>query len=317
MMVLLMELLVAAPAFPAPMIYDKVVAVVGSTPILLSEVRRKVEVGPLTIVSTFPSSQQDVLFDRALHDAINMVLMEEEALERGIEVSEKEIEEQMDHITAQQNATRDELVGFLESQGISMEEYREDLRLQLLFGKFQGRVLAPQIRITQRRLQDHYHMTYQSSPEDVRLHLWQIVAKTAQGSLRDGEEGVVQACYGEWSQGRLSWQRLQHRMQSADAAAGGCASLEPSDLGMLHLSDLAPGIRGAFGELATGSLSRPVLIGGRWRLFYIAQKASSLKPHFTSQKQQLEWQLRSAELQKTLQEWLVLKRKQHPLSVIP
>ena len=300
----------ASPALSAPMIYDKVVAVVGKTPILLSEVRRKVLSGPLVTVSAFPSSQNDVLFDQALHDAINMALIEDEALDQGLEVLDEELEDRINQITQRERATREQLISFLKEQGLSFDDYKEDMRKQLLVQKFKGRVLAPRIRITKRSVEDHYHITYQSSPEDTRLHLWQVIVP--------GKDTLpwIKAWYDEHSKGELTWEGLKKRAQSSQSSDL-WSQVQISSLGVLHVSDLADTIQKAFVELEAGNLSQPVSLDGKWRLFYIEKKESSLKPHFVAQKDELEWELRNKQLSKVLEEWLVVKRKQYPLSVIP
>lgn len=281
------------------MIEDRVVAVINDTPILDSEVRSKVRSGPLVMVSEYPSSSEDTPYQKALNDAINLTLVEEKSAELDIEVSEEELDQQIEGVLQQQNATREQLLNFLESQGLEWQDYRTDMHHQILVQKFRGRWLAPRIRITQRRIKDHYRVTYKRSPEDTRLSVWQITApdRTVGYAWHDRHMGR--------SLSPQQWQELQTE------ATGGAL-----DMGQLNLRDLASDLRAGFEEITLGALSKPVFLGGQWRLFFISELQSTETSHFQAHASELQWQLHRQQSDHELLDWLVRQRKQHPQAIL-
>ena len=136
---------------------DGIAAVVNNNPILLSEVNKKISPeGASLLISAYPATQDASLLEQALQDEINTTLILQTTERLGLEASTEEVDRRLGEIKKQNRLSDQMLETFLQQQGKSMEDYREFLRKQILLGKFRGRVILPQIQITEKDLLAFY-----------------------------------------------------------------------------------------------------------------------------------------------------------------
>ncbi|MCY4380927.1 MAG: SurA N-terminal domain-containing protein, partial [Proteobacteria bacterium] len=187
---------------------DRIVAVTGETPILLSEVEKKVTAGPLIQLSDYPLSDNDPDYDRALQDAVNFALIRNYAESIEIDVTEGEIDTQLQEILQSQGATQNELEVYLESENISLSDYRDDLKNQILIQKFQRRVVAPSSRVTDQRVREAYQKKFQSSPFDVSFNLVQVKLTSVTEMNEIEQKNMANQMYQKILSQKLKWHQL-------------------------------------------------------------------------------------------------------------
>ncbi|MCY4444833.1 MAG: SurA N-terminal domain-containing protein [Proteobacteria bacterium] len=289
------------------MIYDRIVGVASGQPVLLSEVRKKVDKGPLVFISEYPSDTTDTLFDRALHDALNFALIKNAAAARGIEVEEGDVDEHIIRITQQQKATVEDLKQFLQSQGMSYMQYRKDLADQILWQKFQGVVLMPTVRISDRRLKEHYHMSYQRSPDDIRYNL---------EGLYVSSKTLAQRLYEKLANREISVQAM--REPSKLDLGSPDVVVRYDDLGAIGDSELSEAIRLGLKGLEAGRFSPPIQTGTQsYYILYIKAQEVSEKPHYVEKKEELRALVRSQELRSALRTFLHTERSKEAIYITP
>lgn len=143
-----------APTTPAPggeELVDRVIAVVGDTALLLSDLRTAVQQIQAS-GATIPEDpvQRDAFLDQVLQDRINTVLLVEAARAAGIAVDEDQVtravEEQIAQTLRSFGGSQAQLETALTADGMSMAQYREMLRQQFIDDQLMRSFMAERMR---------------------------------------------------------------------------------------------------------------------------------------------------------------------------
>ena len=113
---------------------DKIVAIVETQTITNSELNKKKE----QIRKTLSQQGEDVSSDKkitklSLDQLITEKLVFEYSLMQGISVSEEQLNNVMNGIAKSNNISIEELIKEIEMDGTRYSDFREDIRIQLLF----------------------------------------------------------------------------------------------------------------------------------------------------------------------------------------
>jgi len=114
-----------------------IVAMVDGKPITLAQLRRRAapHVASLRRSGMASWAQPDAIrkvWAEVLGSMVDDALFEQAAAHDSIKLSDKEVDEQLDRVAASQQMTRDALLGEVHAAGMTLPEYREELRRQLL-----------------------------------------------------------------------------------------------------------------------------------------------------------------------------------------
>jgi len=291
---------------------DRIVATVDGSPVLHSKVEAKVTSGFFSI-SFYPAAEDAPVYEKALQDAINFELVLKKAEELEIEVSDTELDQEINFNLENRGQNREGLMEALRKAGIEYEEYREDFRKQMLFRRFQGMVVRPMIKITDKDVETFYLKKSGSSADNVRLTLRQILIKVPQGSSDD----VVQA---KLKLAKSVLQKLNSgssfeetaRLYSDLDGAKENGGLMPD----LRLSELSESIRKEVEKLDVGKFTEPVRSPLGFHLFYLEGKKFSGSGDFQKKKKELENELMMAEGEIQTRKWLTDARRKADIKIV-
>jgi foldase protein PrsA len=119
--------------------------------------------------------QYQLLSDAAVSDLILTRWVLGEASERGIEVSEREIDDELDNVIKQQFGSQKAFDKFLDQSGFTLDEARQRVKLQLVSQRIQSDVLPKTPEITSDEIKTFYdaNKSQFETPEtrDVRVVL--------------------------------------------------------------------------------------------------------------------------------------------------
>lgn len=138
--ILLLGSLSLSPTLRAEIV-DKIVAVVGSEVITLSDLR---EFEKMT-----GKSQKELL-----QDAIQHILLKQEIERLGITASNDELSNALRGILRQNQISLEALRQELAKKGIAFDQYRESLREEIKKGKFIGQFISPKVTLTDTDLEE-------------------------------------------------------------------------------------------------------------------------------------------------------------------
>jgi parvulin-like peptidyl-prolyl isomerase len=311
--VLASVLTILSPAsLMAEELIDKVVAVVNGVPILHSEVETKVRSGFFS-VSFFPAAEDAPIFEKALQDAINFQLILQRAEELDIEVTDTELDQEINYNLERRGQNKDGLVDALKQAGMDYQEYREDFRKQVVFRRFQGMVIRPMIKITDKDLETFYLKKTGSTAENVRLILRQILIKVPEGSVDEVVQGKLKLA-------RSIYQKLESGTEFEQAARI-YSDLEGARengglMSGVKLSDLSDSIRKEVEKLDAGKFTLPVRSPLGFHIFFLESKKFSGSDEFLKQKRELENELMMVEAEAQTKRWLTDFRRKNEIKIV-
>lgn len=133
-------------------VYDRIVALVGEEPILLSQLKKSLRIDDYERLIKIPRDRQD----KALDELIEKSLIEQKAKKLAITVTDKEVEEEVETVKKNNNITTEVLVEVLKKEGLSLEDYKEAIKSQILKAKLVNREVRSQVVVTDELLLTYY-----------------------------------------------------------------------------------------------------------------------------------------------------------------
>lgn len=292
---------------------DGLAATVKSVPILHSEIQSKIERGQTVIISPYPAKEDASEFEKALQDQINFELILQRVDELELSVTESEIDSEISKFLSSRKLTLAGLQEALEQQGMTYEQYKEDFADQIVIRKFQGRVINPLIKITDKDLESYYLKRVGSTSENVSLKLRQIFIKTPSDSSDVVTEGKL-------DRAQEVYEKLKAGMDFGEAAKVFSdlpgATENGGAMAAIQLSDLSQQVRDVIAPLAEGEFTQPISTPAGYYIFFLEKRQFSGSSGFDKQKQRLEFELRSEELANQTQKWLVEQRRLSKIKII-
>lgn len=302
----------ASRAVAAEQLIDRLLAEVNGEAITFSQVQTKVNKGPLIEVSPYPALESDPPEKVALQDLVNKTLIMQKADELDLEISDSDLNEEINKFLQRRNMTREALMEALAQQGMSFDQYKEDFRTQSIIQMFQGRELLPQLKITDRDVQLFYLRNSGSMAENIKLTLKQLdisVPPGAVDAVKEGKKQLVEKVYQELEGGMPFEQAVKIYSDSESARENGGA-MPP-----IYLKDLAPTFQSSIKDLEEGRYSRPIETPGGYFIFYVSKKEFAGNEQYEKQKPQLEAALRQEEMGKLLQKWIEGQRRRSNIKI--
>ena len=159
-------------------IVERVVAVVGERPILLSELRHRARPHLYRILATTPDpTRQAALETELFRDLLNRMIddrLEEQAADKAhLAVTPEEIDAAIRNIAASARITVKDLIGEAKKQGLTEQDYRDELRRQVLEGKLVNLRVRGRVRVTDQDARAAYQRVLKEMDKEqpVEVHI--------------------------------------------------------------------------------------------------------------------------------------------------
>jgi peptidyl-prolyl cis-trans isomerase SurA len=201
-----------APARDADaVIVERVVAVVGDQPILLSELRHRARPNLLRLVASgrdanYQAAAQTEIFKALLNAMIDDRLVEIAARRGNIQVTDEEVDRGITNIAAQAKMSVTQALDEIRRQmGLSEVDYRAEIRRQILQAKLVELRVRPRVRVTEQDARAAYQhwRTELAQEQPLELHMLALrvpqpgTEEMVQKRFRIAEEVVKRAHAGE------------------------------------------------------------------------------------------------------------------------
>jgi peptidyl-prolyl cis-trans isomerase SurA len=269
-------------------IVERVVAVVGERPILLSDLRHRARPFLYRIISSTPDPAQQAaheteMFRELLSRMIDDRLEEHAADQAHLGVTPDEVDNALRNVAGQAKITVHELLMEAKRQGLTEQDYRDEIRRQVLEGKLIQLRVRGRVRVTDqdaRASYDHWLKDFETQqPVDVRIIAMRLPKSATEtlvtARLKLAEEIVARARRGE------DYCKLVRTYSDEAARADTCGSTGPQPIDALQ----GP-IQEAVRRLKEGETSDPIRFGNE--AIVIAQLAKQPKiPAFEQVKEQM------------------------------
>jgi peptidyl-prolyl cis-trans isomerase SurA len=311
--ILLVYLCMGSKAVLSEELVDRIVAIVDGSPVLLSEVVEKIEAGPLVVISDHPSTDKSPPYERALNDAINWKLATLKADELGVEVEDSDVDREIDQNLKRLQLSRDQLKQRLAQEGVAYEDYFQDAKDYLRLQRFQGRIIRPLIKITDRDLETFYLKKTGDSKESIELQLRQIlisIPKDAPSEVVAAKSVLAKQVYQKLVDG--SPFPMLAKVYSDDSKARENGGQLPP----LKLGDLNQILQSEIQKLEPGQFTPPIKTPMGWYLFFLENKQFTASRGFLANKAKLQDELLYLELQEQTKRWVVEQRRKSKVILI-
>jgi peptidyl-prolyl cis-trans isomerase SurA len=146
-------------------VVERIVAIVGDKAILLSELRERARPYLVAVQQKVPTGAQQAaaesqIFKELIEKMIDEELEAQAASKARVSVSTEEIDNAIQNIAASQGMTTEQLYkGALAASGMTRQEYREELRRQILEGKMVQLRVRGKVRISEEDVRTQFERT--------------------------------------------------------------------------------------------------------------------------------------------------------------
>jgi len=235
---------------------DEIVAIVDENVILRSELESTIE----NVLNQFTARgdripPRQVLEEQVLERLIMNEVQVQRAEMTGIRISDQEIDNTLNNVARQNGMSLIQLRQALESEGMDFNEFRDDVRHQLLVSRLNQRIVESMDQVTETEIDI---LLASGALESDDYHLSQVALQVPQGATPNQIRSIQQ---------RITdiRQRIDEGMEFSEAAANFSESpdaLEGGEIGWRNLNTMPRQIADAIRDLQPGQVSPPLVTEG-------------------------------------------------------
>jgi peptidyl-prolyl cis-trans isomerase SurA len=238
---------------------DRIVAIVNDDAITLSELNEAFEPYVQQMrEARYPSGiSREMLFkvrEEMLNKMIDEKLAHQESERLHVSVDDREVDQQIEQIKSEHFLTEEELRKSLAADGHTLEEYRKQIKEQMLRIKLINIEVKSKIAVTEKDIRDYYEEHKEDYQETEKYHLRTILIKVPPSSSADQKKAAferIDLIMEELKSGSAFHELAKQHSQDSTAATGG-------DLGLFTLNELSSEFREAVRRMAEGEISPAV-----------------------------------------------------------
>ncbi len=248
---------------------DAVVASIDDRPITLSEVSARMM--PPTRM-TLSEAEASPAFKQALDELIAQRLIEAEASERKLSVTDDEVAEYMREVATRNSLSPEEFLVALRREGRSENEYKAQIKSDILRSKLAGSFARGSVAVSDEEVNKALNETGEekkNAPSEL-VTLRQIMLSAEHHSAEEAEK-VLEDLKEKIEDGASFTELVEANSEAPDASDGGL-------LGEVALSDLNSDIAAAVEDLDEGEISEVVKSDQGYHLFLLEARASAPVP---------------------------------------
>jgi peptidyl-prolyl cis-trans isomerase SurA len=231
-----------------------------------------------------------------LRDLIDQALLVQKASDLDINV-ETDIVKRLDDIRKQYNlANLEDLQKDVEKQGILWEDFKEQIRRQLLMREVIGREVGSRISPSRQEARKYYDEHKKEFQSQGVVHLSQILISTEKHKPDEAKKRADSALAELKSGTRFS--------EVAKKYSDGPAAEQGGDIGMLKTNTLAPSIAAIVDKLDTNDTSSLVETKSGYLILKLMERFSPGIPKFEEVEQRVNEMIYNQKMQPKMREYL-------------
>lgn len=297
-------------------IVDRIVAVVNDDIISLFELNQSMAPYMEKVKSmNYSPEKESAMMYKVREDLLNKMveqkLTDQEIARTGIRVSEKDLDDAIEHIKKINYYTDEELRKGLQSEGMSYKEYRNRLKEQLLRTRFVQFELKSRIVITQEDVREFYDKNKSQYQVEKTFHLRTIIRKppdfSSENELRVFEQ-EMKKIHDQLVQGADFKEMAQKHSQLLAEDQG--------DLGSFPLSDLAPQVQDAVKKLKVGEFTNVVRTDLGFQIFLLENINNEEGKAFEDVSAEIEEKIYRDKVEKKFNSWIKELRDRSHIRII-
>jgi peptidyl-prolyl cis-trans isomerase SurA len=298
-------------------VVDRIVAIVNDDLITLFDLNQTFRPFEENVkaLGYAPERERETLFklrSDLLKQIIERKLVDQVVKKNNIEVSEQEIDNALERIKETRALTDDALRAGLAQQGLTLEEYRKNLKQQLLRNKLVDREIKSKIVITEDEIKDYYDAHREKYAGELKYHLWNIYIRIPEFA---GESAK-----------RLALEKMeavvtglkQGRPFESFAAGDPDSPMTPNgaDLGLFKLGELSAELQDAVKGMKAGDFSSILKTDMGYQIIYVQKIVETQPKSLAAVKSEIYGILYNEASDNKFQSWLKDLQKRSHIKII-
>ncbi len=240
-------------------VVDRIVAVVNNEIITLSQLNKATEQYKVNIASSQNSqAQKEELVKQLetdiLQQLIDASLTRQEAVKYGIDVDDTDVDRAMDNFKKSNNLDQETLERGLAAEGLTIDDYREKLREQILQSMLVNRAVRSKVIITDSDVQKYYEANIDKFSGVKKYKLRNI--------LTESEDDI------QFVEKKLR-KKASFAALAKEYSIGSNAS-EGGNLGVFDINSFSQQIKTALENLKKGEFTSVMRTGKAYQIIYVA-----------------------------------------------
>ena len=297
---------------------NRVMAVVGDEIITLMNVEKLLSGMESGLVAAARAKGQNLpsrgeLHRLALDRLIEDSIFDQAVRKERITASDEEVNLYINRIKQSNNLTDEGFAAQLSRRGLTPEEYREELKRDILKNKLVERAVKSRIVISDVQVEEYFkgnNSQYQAMDQIHFRALFLNLPDDASPIIEDTVKSKIQNIYEQARQGADFAGLALEYSEGPGASNGG-------ELGPVSSADLLPNMRQALAELKAGDICKPIKIPGNYVFMQMLDRKGAESPELTEEmKAQIRTKLENEALEKRFQEWMKQVRSQVFVQII-
>ena len=295
-----------APAHAA--IVERVIAVVGERPILYTELLHRARPFRARIIASAPSAAQQAaaeseMFRELLNRMIDDRLEESAADKAHLQVTAEEIDNALRNISTSAHITLQDLLAEARHQGLSEQDYRDEIRRQVLEGKLVQLRVRGRVRVTEQDARAMYVRWLKESGSeqaDVRILALRLLPGSNQQQTASREALANQLSIE--ARGGKDFCELVKQYSDDVSSKDTCGSRGPQPMNLL-----VPQILEVVRTMKVGETSGPIMVGTEAVL--VVQLHSMKTPSYDDVRPEMEQRAFGDVMERQRKLWLTELRR--------
>jgi peptidyl-prolyl cis-trans isomerase SurA len=300
---------------------DRVVAVVNDDVILQTELEKAGGEYFERIRMKAPAGEVESAIEKArgevLSSLIDNMIVKQKAAELGLTVEEAEIDNAIAQILSDNNATLEQFRKELAKVNVSMQDYRNNLRNQILQSRVVGQQVRSRIVIVEEDIKEYYEKEYTQEKGESGYYILQIgfnwknlvtLDGVSQEEAREKAEAIRARVLAGESFGELA----RSYSDFPSATDGG-------NLGLIKKDEMAAYMRDAILSMHPGDISPIIETGSTFQFFKLLSSREGdlvVKAPYESVKDEIREILYRQEMEKDYKAWVENLREQAYIKIL-
>ena len=298
-------------------VVDRIVAVVNDDLITLFDLNKNFRPYEANIkaLGYAPERERETLFKLRtdlLNQLIERTLSDQVVKKNNIEVSEQEIDSALERLKDARSLTDDDLRAGLARQGITLEEYRKNLKQQLLRNKLVNREIKSKIVITENDINGYYDTHREKFAGELKYHIWNIFIRTPKfgdDSTKRRALEKMEAVLTQLTQGR-SFESFAVDDSNSPMAPKG------ADLGQFKLEELSTELQEAVRGMKAGDFSPILKTDMGYQIIFVQKIVEAESKSLATVKTEIHEILYNEAVDNRFKKWLEDLRKRSHIKII-
>jgi peptidyl-prolyl cis-trans isomerase SurA len=266
-----------APSLPASAaeaaVVDRIVAVVNEDVVTLYDIESLLRplVQNLKAQRLSPEREQQAmaqLRSEMLANLIDTKLTEQEVKRYNIAITDEEIDNYIRQIKQRRSTTDEQMRGILAEQGMTLEDYRKEVKLQLQRTKLVNREVRSKVVVTEAEIKSYYEKNKAKYGSGTQYHLWNLFVRLPAQASED-QRAVAQKLLEEVEAELRRGRSFPEIVRSA--AERSSDLLQGSDLGLFRIEELTPRLREVVQDLTSGQHSPIVETDFGYQILFVQE----------------------------------------------